>query len=86
MKQTADADRVRAAIQEIFTDDDDQDGPYMIGDIVLIAEVTNADGEIQLFTLHNTDIAPWKELGFLHDRLDSINRGHFELGEIVEED
>ncbi len=80
-----DSDRIRAAIQEIFADDDDQDGPYMIGDLVLIAEVTSADGEVQLFTLHNTDISRWKELGFLQDRLVSITEGHFELG-VTEED
>ncbi len=79
------ADQIRDAIQAIFADDEPDDGPYMVGDLVLIAEVTSAAGETHLFTLHNTDIAYWKELGFLHDRLDSISKGRFELG-VTEED
>ena len=83
-----DSDRIRDAIQNVLADDhpDGADGPYLIGDLVLIAEVTDSGGEIQLFTLHNTDITRWKEIGFLHDRLSAItNEGHFELG-VKEED
>jgi hypothetical protein len=83
-----DADRIRNAIQEVLADDhpDGDEGPFLIGDLVLIAEVTDQDGSINLFTLHNTDITRWKEIGFLHDRLSEItNEGHFELG-VKEED
>lgn len=73
-----DADYVRDAILKVLEDDDE--GPFMVGDLVLIAEITPADGETSLFTLHSDEISHWKELGFLHDRLAAINQGHFVLG------
>ena len=73
-----DADHVRDAIRLIV--DDQESENVMVGDLVLIAEVINGDGENQLMTLHNTEISRWKELGFLHDRITSIENGHFVLG------
>lgn len=78
------ADHIRTAIQRIVEADDD--GPYLIGDLVLIAEVTASDGSVNLITVHNVEISRWKELGFLHGRLHSINSDHFELGEWEPED
>ncbi len=72
------ADHIRDAVLKVLEDDDE--GPFMIGDLVLIAEITPSHGEPHLLTLHNEDISHWKELGLLHDRLLSITQGHFVLG------
>ena len=57
----------------------DWDGPFMVGDVVLLAEITDSDGDTNLFTLHNTEITVWKEVGMLRWRLESISSGDFEL-------
>ena len=68
-----DADRVRDAVAEIIRDDEDNDeGPYMIGDITLIAELTSPEGATHLFTITSTEMTAWKERGMLSFRLDRL--------------
>lgn len=78
------ADYIRDAILKFL--DEDNEGPFLIGDLVLITEITNAEGVTNLLVVHNTEIAHWTEIGFLHDRLDAINQGNFILGENMGED
>ena len=67
------ADLIRGAIAQIMIDDDDFDGgPYMIGDLTLIAEMTSPEGETHLFTMSSTEITGWKERGMLMNRLDRL--------------
>ena len=67
------ADLIRDAIAKIMIDDDDLDeGPYMIGDLTLIAEMTSPEGETHLFTMSSTEITGWKERGMLMFRLDRL--------------
>ena len=73
------ADHIRDAVQKIL--EEDHEGPFLVGDLVLITEVTNGEGVTNLLIVHNTDIAHWTEIGFLHDRLDAINQGNFILGD-----
>ena len=72
-----DTDRIKTAIQEILVEDGER---VMVGDLILIAEITPESGEMFLLTMHNNEITRWKELGFLHDRVLEINEGHFVLG------
>ncbi len=68
------ADRVRDAIAQIIADDEDNDdGPYMIGDMTLIAELTTPEGKTNLFTLSSTEMTAWKERGMLMFRLDRLS-------------
>ena len=73
-----DTDRIATAIQEILAEDGDE--RVMIGDLILMAEITAETGEVFLLTMHTDDITRWKELGFLHDRILEITEGHFVLG------
>ncbi len=67
------ADYVRDAVTKIMSDDEDNDkGPYLIGDLTLIAELTSPEGETHLFTLSSTNITSWKERGMLMCRLDRL--------------
>ena len=69
-----DADHVRDAIAQIIADDDDNDdGPYMIGDLTLIAELTTPEGNTNLFTMASTEMTAWKERGMLMFRLDRLS-------------
>ena len=79
-----DADRIREAIKVIVRDEEHEQ--VMVGNLILMAEVTGPSGQVELLTLHNTEITPWNELGMLHDRIANINQGHFELGVIEDED
>ena len=72
-----DTDRIKTAIQEILVEEGDR---VMVGDLILIAEITPESGEMFLLTMHNNEITRWKELGFLHDRILEIGEGHFVLG------
>ena len=72
------ADHIRDAVLKVLEDHDN--GPFLIGDLLVMTEITTAEGETNLLTIHNTEISYWKELGFLHSRLDSMAKGHFELG------
>ena len=72
-----DTDRIKTAIQEILVEDGER---VMVGDLILIAEITPESGEMFLLTMHNKEITRWKELGFLHDRILEISEGHFVLG------
>ncbi len=74
----ADTDRIKTAIQEILVEDGGE--RVMVGDLILIAEITPETGEMFLLTMHNNEITRWKELGFLHDRVLEINEGRFVLG------
>jgi hypothetical protein len=74
----ADTDQIKTAIMEILADDDGD--RVMIGDFLLIAEITPESGEMFLLTMHNNEMTRWKELGFLHDRVLEIGEGHFVLG------
>ncbi len=68
-----DADYVRDAIQQVMADDPpDEDGPYMIGDLTLMAEMTSKNGETHIFTLSSTEMTAWKERGMLMFRLDRL--------------
>jgi hypothetical protein len=80
----ADIDHIRDGIHKVLAEADD--GPYLIGDVLVIAEITPIDGETNLLTMHNKDISHWKELGFLHDRIHSINSGNFSLGAAEDDD
>ncbi len=73
-----DTDKIKTAIQEILVEDGGE--RVMVGDLILIAEITSESGEMFLLTMHNNEITRWKELGFLHDRVLEINEGHFVLG------
>ncbi len=73
-----DTDRIKTAIQEILVEDGGD--RVMVGDLILIAEITPESGEMFLLTMHNNEITRWKEIGFLHDRILEISEGHFVLG------
>ena len=67
------ADLVRDAIAQIMAEDEDMDkGPYLIGDVTLMAELTSPEGEVHIFTISNTDMTVWKERGMLMHRLDRL--------------
>ena len=67
------ADLVRDAIAWIMAEDENNnEGPYLIGDLTLIAEMTAPDGETHLFTLASTEMTAWKERGMLMFRLDRL--------------
>ena len=68
------ADLVRDAIAQIVADDEDnEEGPYLIGDLTLIAEMTSPEGETHLFTLASTEMTAWKERGMLMFRADRLS-------------
>lgn len=77
------SDHIRDAVLKVV--EDDEAGPFLIGDLLVIVEITTGDGTTNLLTIHNIEISYWKELGFLHNRLDSIAKGNFVLGEDVDE-
>ncbi len=64
------SDYIRDAIAKILIDDDV--GPYMIGDLIILAEMTSSRGTIELFILSSDDMTVWKERGMLADRLDDL--------------
>ncbi len=69
----SDSDHVRNAIAQVMADDPpDDDGPYVIGDLTLIAELTSKEGETHLFTLTSDEMTAWKERGMLSFRLDRL--------------
>ena len=70
----SDTDHVRDAVAQIMADDEDNnEGPYLIGDLTLIAEMTSPDGETHLFTVTSGDMTAWKERGMLMFRLDRLS-------------
>lgn len=79
-----DADRIRAAIRDIIEEEDYKD--MMVGDLILLAEVTGSSGAMEMITIHNIEMARWKELGMLHNRIMSISEGGFVLGVVEEEE
>ena len=66
-------DHVRDAVAQIMADDEDnEEGPYMIGDLTLVAELTSEEGETHLFTLTSDEMTARKERGMLSFRLDRL--------------
>jgi len=66
----SDCDYIRDAIAQIIADDDEE--PYLIGDITLVAEMIGQDSETYLFHLTSDEITVWKERGMLMYRLDML--------------
>ncbi|MCP4901078.1 MAG: hypothetical protein GY906_29260 [bacterium] len=61
-------------------------GRVMVGDIILIAEMMDSDGDPVKMTLHNSEMTQWKEIGMLQSRLYDIANGEFSMDEVSDDD
>jgi hypothetical protein len=60
--------------------------PVLVGNFVVLAEITDENGKRGVFVAHNEDIPEWSEVGLLQWRLMGIqSEGHLIIADEEEE-